>query len=121
MAKKKKVSKKKAASSGPKHSLPAGFWQQVVALTLIAISILLVVAWFGAGGPILEWIQETAMNTIGYGVYVIPVLFTYVAVEIFRAEHNKLPLVMKFATAMLIIWFAGDRKSVSEVKRVDLV
>lgn len=107
MAKKKKVSKKKIAPSGPKHSLPAGFWQQVAALILIAISILLVVAWFGAGGPVLDWIQETAMSTIGYGVYVIPVLFTYVAVEIFRAERNKLPLIMKFATALLIVWFAG--------------
>src|SRR3989338_11287017 len=103
MAKKKKVSKKKAASSGPKHSLPAGFWQQVVALTLIAISVLLVVAWFGAGGPILEWIQTNAMALIGYTVYVIPFLFIYVAVEIFRAEQNKLPFVMKFATALLIV------------------
>jgi S-DNA-T family DNA segregation ATPase FtsK/SpoIIIE len=38
---------------------------------------------------------------------VLPVLFIYVAVEIFRAERYKLPLVMKFATALLIVWFAG--------------
>jgi DNA segregation ATPase FtsK/SpoIIIE, S-DNA-T family len=106
MAKKRKT-KKKAAPSGPSHKLPAGFWQQVTALTLIAISVLLVVAWFGAGGPILDWVQTTAIAIIGYAVYIIPLLFVYVGVEIFRAEQNKLPLVMKLATALLIVWSAG--------------
>lgn len=104
---KRKKSKKKAINTGPQHRLPAGFWQQVIALGLIAISLMLVVAWFGAGGPVLEWIQQAALQGIGYAVYVIPLLFVYVAVEIFRAEENKLPLVMKFATALLIIWVAG--------------
>jgi DNA segregation ATPase FtsK/SpoIIIE, S-DNA-T family len=107
MAKRKRVSKKKSAKNSPQHSLPAGFWQQVAAVALIAISILLVVAWFGAGGPILNWVQQTTLGTIGYAVYVVPFLFTYVAVEIFRAEQNKLPFVMKFATALLIVWCAG--------------
>ena len=104
---KKRKTKKKAAPSGPSHKLPAGFWQQVTALAMIALSILLIVAWFGAGGPILEWVQTTALSFIGYAVYVIPFLFVYVAVEIFRAEQNKLPLVMKFATVLLVIWCAG--------------
>lgn len=107
MPKKRRSARKKAAPTGPRHSLPAGFWQQVAAVMLIAISILLVVAWFGAGGPILEWVQKSALSAIGYAVYVIPVLFVYVAVEIFRAENNRLPLVMKLATALLIVWFAG--------------
>ncbi len=107
MAKKRKSTRKKAANTGPKHSLPAGFWQQVTAVALIAISILLIVAWFGAGGPILEWVQTSALDAIGYAVYVIPILFVYVAVEIFRAENNRLPLVMKLATFLLIVWFAG--------------
>ncbi len=106
MAKKKKT-KKKAAPAGPSHKLPAGFWQQVLALGLIAFSILLVVAWFGAGGPVLEWIQATALQFIGNAIYIIPFLFVYVGVEIFRAEKNKLPLVMKFATVLLVLWFAG--------------
>ena len=106
MAKKRKT-KKKAAPSGPSHKLPAGFWQQVTALGLIAFSILLIVAWFGVGGPVLNWIQQTALQFIGYAVYAVPVLFTYVGVEIFRAEQNKLPLIMKFATALFIVWLAG--------------
>ena len=106
MAKRRKT-KKKSAPSGPSHKLPAGFWQQVLALALIAFSLLLVVAWFGVGGPVLEWIQRTALEFIGYTIYVVPFLFIYVGVEIFRAEQNKLPLVMKFATVLFVVWFAG--------------
>ena len=106
MAKKKK-SRKKVAPKGPSHKLPAGFWQQVAALGLIAISILLIVAWFGVGGPVLEWVQQTAMTVIGYAVYAVPLLFVYVGIEIFRAEENRLPLVMKLAAALLLVWLAG--------------
>jgi DNA segregation ATPase FtsK/SpoIIIE, S-DNA-T family len=109
MAKKRKSSrsKGKAKSSAPQHSLPSGFWAQVGAVFLIAISILFVVAWFNTGGPFLEWLHDITMGMIGYAIYVVPVLFVYIAVEIFKADANKIPFAVKFATAMLIIWFAG--------------
>lgn len=109
MAKKKKKTTrgKKAAASKPQHKLPAGFWAQVGAVTLIAVSVLYIVTWFGAGGPVLDWIQEVSLDFIGYAVYTLPVLFTYLAVEIFRAEHNKAPFMMKFGIALLVVWFAG--------------
>lgn len=74
---------------------------------MIAVSLLFVVTWFGAGGPVLDWIYQATLDTIGYAVYVIPVLFIYVAVEIFRAEENRLPFVMKLATVTSIVWFAA--------------
>lgn len=98
---------KKTTKQAPQHTLPAGFWAQVGAVVLLAISILYVVAWFGAGGPILEWLQKASLQLIGYAVYVIPLLFVYVAVEIFRAEDNRLPFVMRFATGLMVLWFAG--------------
>ena len=107
MAKRKKSSRKSKASAAPQHSLPNGFWSQVWAVSLIAISILFVVTWFGAGGPVLEWLHSAAVNSIGYAEYIIPILFVYIAVEIFRAENNRLPAVVKFATVLLIVWFAG--------------
>lgn len=109
MAKRRKSTRKKANKGqvSPQHSLPAGFWAQIGAVFLIAISLLLVVAWFGAGGPILEWLHKAALGSIGYAIYVIPLLFIYVAVEIFRSEDNRLPFVMKLATALVIVWFAG--------------
>ena len=106
MAKKRKT-KKKSAPSAPAHKLPAGFWQQVSALLLIAFSLLLVVAWFGVGGPVLDWVQETTLSFIGYAVYFVPILFCYVGVEIFRAEDNKLPFAMKAGATLLLVWLAG--------------
>jgi len=108
MAKKKKYSRKKAPiKSAPQHKLPSGFWSQVGAVALIAISLLFVVAWFDAGGPVLSLLYQGALNTIGYAVYVVPLIFIYVAVEVFRAENNLLPFAMKFATVLSIVWFAA--------------
>jgi DNA segregation ATPase FtsK/SpoIIIE, S-DNA-T family len=109
MAKKRKSTrgKKSAKATAPQHALPVGFWAQVGAVFLIAISILFVVAWFKAGGPVLEWLHNAALSSVGYAVYVIPLLFVYIAVEIFRAEENRLPFVVKLATALLIVWVAG--------------
>jgi len=108
MAKKKKLfRKKRQIKSTPQHSLPTGFWAQVGALLLIAISILFVIAWFNAGGPVLEWLHKAILSFIGYAVYVIPVLFVYVAIEIFIAEDNRLPFVMKLATGSAILWFSA--------------
>lgn len=108
MAKKKKRSvSKKSTPVAPKHALPVGFWAQVGALFLIAFSFLLVLGWFRLGGPVLDWLYQAAITTVGYAVFVVPVLFIYVAVEIFRAEENRLPFVMKAATALSLVWFSG--------------
>jgi len=109
MAKKKKrsSSKKKVTNTSPQHVLPEGFWSQVGAVLLIGFSLLIVLGWFGLGGPVLDWLNMATMATIGYGVYVVPVVFTYVAVEVFRANNNRIPFVMKFATTVELVWFAG--------------
>ncbi len=73
----------------------------------MALSLLLIVGWFGAGGPILNWFNDATVQTIGYAVYVVPIVFVYVAVEVFRAEDNKLPFIMKFATLLALVWFSG--------------
>ena len=67
MAKKKKSSSrgKSKAPVAPQHSLPNGFWSQVWAVGLISLSLLLVVAWFGAGGPVLNWLHTTLIGFIG--------------------------------------------------------
>lgn len=109
MAKKKKTTRKRKATAKnvPKHNLPTGFWSQVGAVLLLVISALFVIAWFNAGGPVLDWVYQATLKTIGYAVYVIPLVFVYVAVAIFRAEDNKLPFIMKLATVLILVWFAG--------------
>lgn len=110
MAKKKKISRKKKLvkpSTTPQHDLPSGFWAQVGAVCLIAISLLFIVAWFHAGGSVLDWVYNTTLKGIGYSVYVIPLLFIYIAVEIFRTENNRLSTAMKLATVSAILWFSA--------------
>lgn len=108
MAKKKKrTSKKKPVNTAPQHVLPEGFWAQVGAVLLVVFSILLILGWFGLGGPVLEWLNSATISTIGYAIYVVPLVFVYVAVEIFRADENRIPFVMKLATVVELLWFAG--------------
>lgn len=108
MSKKRKFLRKhRSTKSAPQHNLPSGFWAQVGALFLIAISILFVIAWFGAGGPVLEWLYNFALTNIGYAVYVLPALLICIAIEIFRVEDNRLPFAMKLATVSTILWFSA--------------
>ena len=105
--KKKRPAAKKSAPKAPQHTLPSGFWAQVWAVFLIAFSLLLILSWFKLGGPILDWVNQAAMDTIGYAIYVVPLLFIYMGVQIFRADNNRLPFVMKLATWLSLVWVAG--------------
>lgn len=109
MPKKKKYyrRKKSAKKDLPQHNLPDGFWSQIGAILLVAVAILFVVAWFNAGGPVLEWLYDAAVKTIGYAVYIVPMIFIYVAIEIFKIEGSKLPITVKMATFLVIVWFAA--------------
>lgn len=107
MAKKKKSRKKQIVDSGPKHALPEGFWSQIGALLLIALSLLFIVAWFNTGGPVPEWLHDTTLSLIGYSLYIVPIFAIYIAIETFRSEDNKLPLQVKIASATVILWFSG--------------
>ena len=107
---KRKTTRKGSRSKkveAPKHALPEGFWSQVLAVGLIAFSLLLIISWFGGSGPIFDWIKDAAMRTIGLSVYVLPFVSIYIAIAVFRVENNKLPGVVKFAAFLLIIWFAA--------------
>ncbi len=109
MAKKKKTTrrKKKAEVAAPQHLLPEGFWSQVIAVVLAATALLLIVAMFGAGGPVLEWFYMVIRSTIGWTVYALPFLLVFITVEIFRAEENKLPIVMPIASVLWVVWLAA--------------
>lgn len=107
MAKKKRKSIKKTKKSAPKHILPTGFWAQLIGVALIIAALLLVVAMFQAGGPLLAWVFTASMTIIGWTTYILPILLVLIAIEIFRAEENKLPVVVSIATLLLVLWLAG--------------
>jgi S-DNA-T family DNA segregation ATPase FtsK/SpoIIIE len=105
MARKKKSRSKKVDK--PQHSLPEGFWRQVGAIILVVLAFLLVVAMFGAGGPLLDWLLNASLVLFGVATYVLPLLFIFIAVSTFRAENNRVPAAMKFASVLLVVWLSG--------------
>ena len=111
MAKKKSTkrtaARRKSAKAVPQHELPEGYWQQAAAVLLMACAVLIVVSWFGAGGPVLDWLQRTLLDTIGWAVYVVPVVAVFIAVETFRAEGNRLPLSVKVTSPLVVVWCSG--------------
>ncbi len=104
MAKRRKRAKKQLA---PQHNLPEGFWQQAAATVLVVLALLLVIAMFGAGGPLMAAILSAGKWLLGWALYLVPVIFGYIAFESFRAENNRLPFVMEFATALFLVFVAG--------------
>ena len=68
----KKRGRKKKAQEIQRRELPGGFWHQIGAVLMIAISIILVAAWFGQGGVALNVAQDFLLKTIGYTTFLLP-------------------------------------------------
>ena len=105
MAKRKR--KKSTREAAPEHELPGGFWRQVGAVLLIAIAVILVMTWFGSGGTVLNNIHKGSLYVIGYAAYFIPFLLVYLAIMVFRAEGNRLPIVTWIASFLMVAWLSG--------------
>ena len=106
MAKKKKRTSKKAAKAAT-HTLPDGFWPQVGAVVLVVLGLLLTLGAFGSGGAFPKTTYDVGRNVFGVVVYILPVLFVYRAVQIFQAEHNKVPGVVTGATVLFVVVASG--------------
>ncbi len=87
-----------------KQELPGGWGQQVFALILLAISVILVATWFSGEQ---NQAYKIVFSVIGNGMYVIPFLFTYLAVKIFRSEDNRLPAIVWIVSVLLVVFAAG--------------
>jgi len=105
MARKKRRSLKKPPA--PQHALPEGFWQQATAVVLVVLGILILLAMLGTGGPILEWLHSALLALVGWVIFLLPAITVYIAVAIFRAEENRLPVVVIMATLLFIAEMAA--------------
>jgi S-DNA-T family DNA segregation ATPase FtsK/SpoIIIE len=106
MAKRKKRTSKKAAKAAT-HTLPDGFWPQVGAVVLVVLALLLTLGALGSGGTFPMTTYDAGRTMFGLVVYVLPLLFIYRAVQIFQAEHNKVPAVVTGATILFVIVASG--------------
>lgn len=105
MAKRKKRTSKKAVKA--QHALPEGFWFQAGAILMAVVALLLVVAMFGTGGPVLEGFLAAGKWLLGWVVYLVPVIFIYLTFEVFRAENNRISVVVPIATVLFLTFVAG--------------
>lgn len=105
MAKRKRRNTKKVPAA--QHTLPEGFWQQATAVVLVILGILMMLALFGTGGPMLEWVHNALRWFVGWAVFLLPVITVYIAVAIFRAENNRLPIVVILAAILFVVEIAG--------------
>lgn len=106
MAKRKhrKVSKKPIK---PQHSLPDGFWPQVGAVVLVILAFLLLLGIFNTGGVFPVATSNLAVYLFGWGLYILPLLLVFRAVQIFKAEENKIPGVVTVATVFFLLFVTG--------------
>ena len=103
------ASKRSTREVRKKQELPGGWGQQVLALILIAISVILIATWFSGEK---NQAYKIVFSVIGNGMYVLPFLFTYLAVKIFRSEDNRLPVIV-WVVSLLLIAFASGASGVS--------
>lgn len=110
MAKRKKKSSKSSKpvkSSSPKHKLPDGFWPQVWAVVLVILAFLLTLGILNTGGVFPVATKEFVAYMLGWAMYVLPLVLVFRAVQVFRAEENKVPAVVTTATVLFMIFIAG--------------
>lgn len=109
MAKKKKRTSKKGKNTKPSatHTLPEGFWPQVGAVVLVVLALLLTLGAVGSGGPFPQTTYDVGRSLLGIAVYILPILFVYRAVQIFQADHNRVPGVVTGATLLFVTVAAG--------------
>lgn len=98
---------KKKHADAPKHSVPGGFWRQVGAIFLILFAIIITVGLFNVGGPMPEKLAELIRWICGWTAFVIPFIFLWQAIQIFRSDENKLPGVIWATTILFLMAWSG--------------
>ena len=87
-----------------KQELPGGWGSQVLALVLIALAVVIVATWFSGEQ---NQVYKIFYSFIGNGLYVVPFLFVYLGVKIFKSEDNRLPVVVWVVSVLLLAFAAG--------------
>lgn len=99
--------KKTTRSTAPAYELPGGFWRQIIAILMLFIAVILIFAWMGDGGDLLNTTDGILEEWIGRARYLLPAILAWLAVKIFRSDNNRLPPVMWTASILMVFWAAG--------------
>ena len=108
MTAKKRGKSRKSKEVTPKHELPGGFWRQALAILFLVLAVIFVSMWFGTGNAVFLRVANDGCHTaIGHTTYLLPLIFVYIAVMIFRAPNNRLDPSVWIASILMIFWFSG--------------
>ncbi|MBR3368519.1 DNA translocase FtsK 4TM domain-containing protein [Candidatus Saccharibacteria bacterium] len=111
MAKRKRKSTKGGRSKREvtkvDYELPGGFWRQAFAVILILIAVVFVASWFKTEANFLNFIHDGGLIALGWAIYFVPVALVFLAVKIFRAHNNKLPVVVYIAMLFMVFLVSG--------------
>ena len=103
----KKRGRKRKSEPVNKHELPGGWGRQIFAFILIVIAFVLVVSWFQKDGALLVSVHEMLSKVFGFASYIIPPILIYLAVQIFRANGNRIDPVIWVASGLMLVWISG--------------
>jgi S-DNA-T family DNA segregation ATPase FtsK/SpoIIIE len=104
----KKASKKIAEREvNTDYELPGGFWHQIFAVLMIALSLFFVITWFDHGGSFLNSTHQIILQGLGIATYLIPMILVYLAVKIFRSDNSRIPIPVAIFSFLMLLWVAG--------------
>ena len=89
------------------YELPGGFWHQIFAVLMIALSLFFVITWFDHGGSFLNSTHKIILEGIGIATYAIPMILVYLAVKIFRSDNNRIPIPVYIFSLLMLFWISG--------------
>lgn len=84
------AAKRKYNKRTRKGKVSSGVGHEIAAISLIAASILLTIAYFGGGGSLANSLTEVLRVIIGATTYMLPVILIFFAVRLFMAKDEKL-------------------------------
>ena len=89
------------------YELPGGFWHQIFAVLMIALSLFFVITWFDHGGSFLNNTHKILLQGIGLATYFIPAILVYLAVKIFRSDTNRVAIPVYIFSILMLLWISG--------------
>lgn len=89
------------------YELPGGFWHQIFAVLMIALSLFFVITWFDHGGSFLNNTHQAILKGLGLATYFIPAILVYLAVKIFRSDNNRIPIPVYIFSLLMLLWISG--------------
>lgn len=99
--------KAKTIKSEPRHVLPSHFWVQIGAIILAALSIVLLVGLFGAGGAMPVGLATIVRSVVGWTAFILPIVIFIQVIQIFKQSSKRTPAVLVISMCLLLTVLSG--------------